>query len=192
MQELKEMIRRDGIILPGDILKVDRFLNHQIDIGLATRIGKEFHRLFEAEAPSKILTVETSGIAFAITTAQQFNNIPVIFAKKYRSMNMDPDQYTADAISYTRGGAVSLSCAKEYFSPEDRFLIIDDFLANGEAMCALIDICRQSGAKLVGCGAVIEKSYQAGRRRIEEQGIKLCSLACISAMDENGIQFQDD
>ena len=191
MRELEEKIRAEGRVLEGDVLKVDYFLNHRIDVELAGKIGKEFHRLFSDKPVDKILTVESSGIAYAVTTAQQFGNLPVVFAKKNRVKNMNADRYTASAVSFTRGGEVTFSVAKEYLSKEDHVLIIDDFLANGEAMCALIDIAHQAGADIAGCGAVIEKSFQPGRRRIEELGVRICSLARISSMTPQEIAFEE-
>ena len=191
MRELEEKIRAEGRVLEGDVLKVDYFLNHRIDVELAGKIGKEFHRLFSDKPVDKILTVESSGIAYAVTTAQQFGNLPVVFAKKSRTKNMSEDCYTAAAVSFTRGGLVTFSVAKEYLSKGENVLIIDDFLANGEAMCALIDIAHQAGADIAGCGAVIEKSFQPGRRRIEELGVRICSLARISSMTPQEIAFEE-
>lgn len=189
MRELEEKIIQEGKVLEGDILKVDCFLNHMVDVDFANKIGEEFHRLFGEEIVTKILTAESSGIAVAITTAQQFGNIPVIFAKKSNPKNMDTDRYQSEAMSYTRGGKVSLSVAKGYLSPEDHVLIIDDFLANGSALCALIDICDQAGVTIAGAGIVIEKAFQPGRAKAEKLGVRVCSLARIGEMNENHIEF---
>ncbi len=192
MRELEEKIRSEGRVLEGDVLKVDCFLNHRIDVELAGKIGREYYRLFSDVQVDKILTVESSGIAYAVTTAQQFGNLPVVFAKKSRAKNMSEDRYTAAAVSFTRGGPVTFSVAKEYLSKGEHVLIIDDFLANGEAMCALIDIARQADAQVAGCGAVIEKAFQPGRRRIEELGVRICSLARIRSMTPQGIEFDEE
>ena len=175
----------------GNVLKIDNFLNHQIDVELCGKIGEEFHRIFSDRTVDKILTVEASGIAYAVTTAQQFGNIPIVYAKKGNAKNMDKDRYTADAISFTRGGPVTFTVAKEYLRPGEHVLIIDDFLATGEAVSALIEIARQAGAEIVGCGTVVEKSFQPGRKRIEAQGIEVCSLARIKEMTPQGIVFED-
>ena len=191
MKELEEKILAEGRVFEGDVLKVDNFLNHQIDVELCGKIGEEFHRIFSDRTVDKILTVEASGIAYAVTTAQQFGNIPVVFAKKGNAKNMDSDRYTAEAISFTRGGTVTFAVAREYLTAGEHVLIIDDFLATGEAVSALIEIARQAGAEIMGCGMVVEKSFQPGRKRIEAQGIEVCSLACIREMTPQGIVFED-
>ncbi|MBQ8068686.1 MAG: xanthine phosphoribosyltransferase [Solobacterium sp.] len=191
MKELEEKILAEGRVFEGNVLKIDSFLNHQIDVELCGKIGEEFHRIFSDRTVDKILTVEASGIAYAVTTAQQFGNIPIVYAKKGNAKNMDKDRYTADAISFTRGGPVTFTVAKEYLIPGEHVLIIDDFLATGEAVSALIEITRQAGADIVGCGTVVEKSFQPGRKRIEAQGIEVCSLARIKEMTPQGIVFED-
>ena len=191
MELLKERIRKDGKILKGDILKVDGFLNHQIDVKLMEEIGKEFHRLFKDGKPDKILTVESSGIAIASFTSRYFDYIPVVYAKKGVASNMSEDTYTAREHSYTRNLEYTLKVAKEYLNENDRVLILDDFMANGEAMNALIEICRQAHATITGCGAVISKTYQPGEKRIRDLGYDIKSLARIKYMDENGnIEFE--
>ena len=191
MELLKERIRKDGKILKGDILKVDGFLNHQIDVKLMEEIGKEFHRLFKDGKPDKILTVESSGIAIASFTSRYFDYIPVVYAKKGVASNMSEDTYTAREHSYTRNLEYTLKVAKEYLNENDRVLILDDFMANGEAMNALIEICRQAHATITGCGAVICKTYQPGEKRIRDLGYDIKSLARIKYMDENGnIEFE--
>jgi xanthine phosphoribosyltransferase len=191
MKELEEKILAEGRVFEGNVLKIDNFLNHQIDVELCGKIGEEFNRLFSDRQVDMILTVEASRIAYAVTTAQQFGNIPIVYAKKGNAKNMYKDRYTADAISFTRGGSVTFTVAKEYLRPGEHVLIIDDFLATGEAVSALIEIARQAGVEIVGCGTVVEKSFQTGRQRIEAQGIEVCSLARIKEMTPQGIVFED-
>ena len=191
MELLKERIRKDGNILKGDILKVDGFLNHQIDVKLMEEIGKEFYRLFKDGKPDKILTVESSGIAIASFTSRYFDYIPVVYAKKGVASNMSEDKYSAREHSYTRNLEYTLTVAKEYLNENNRVLILDDFMANGEAMNALIEICRQAHATITGCGAVISKTYQPGEKRIRDLGYDIKSLARIKYMNENGnIEFE--
>ncbi|MBO7703321.1 MAG: xanthine phosphoribosyltransferase [Solobacterium sp.] len=192
MKQLEEKILREGKVLRGEILKVDSFLNHQVDVAFAKEIGEEFFRLFQDKGVTKILTAEASGIIFGYTAAQAFGNLPLVFAKKKGAGNMSADQYTAKCYSYTRRNDYTLSVAKEYLSSADTVLIIDDFLANGAALSALVDIVRQSGASIAGCGVVIEKRFQHGRDRVEARGIKVISLACIERMEENGIVFAEE
>ena len=155
MKLLEERIQQEGKVFPKDVLKIDSFLNHQIDTALAREIGKEFHRIFENSRPTKILTIEASGIAFALTTAMAFGDLPVVFAKKTSAANMDADQYRSKCYSFTRQMPFEIAVAKEYLSCADRVLIIDDFLANGEAMSAMIALCKAAGAEVAGCGAVL-------------------------------------
>ena len=159
MELLKERIRQDGIVREGGILKVDSFLNHQIDPTLMAELAKEFHRLFKDDGVNKILTIEASGIAIAIEVAREFG-VPMIFAKKNHTKNIAGDVYTSKVISYTHGREYEIMLAKDYLSADDRVLIIDDFLANGAALRGLIDIIRQSGAHLCGCGIAVEKGFQ--------------------------------
>ena len=189
MKLLEERIRKDGKVLPGDVLKIDSFLNHQIDIELMDEIGKEFYRLFEDTAPTKILTIEASGIAIAYATARCFGSIPVIFAKKTDALNMDNNTFSCRAKSYTRDKFYEIKVAKEFLKREDRVLIIDDFLANGEAMNSLISICDDAGAKIVGCGSVVAKTYQSGEERIKAKGVHLEVLARVSHLEEGHIEF---
>ena len=191
MKELENKIIKEGKILEGDILRIDNFLNHQIDTKFLDEIGKEFYRLFKDCKPEKILTIEASGIAIACATARYFDYIPVVYAKKGVASNMSEDTYTAREHSYTRNLEYTLKVAKEYLNENDRVLILDDFMANGEAMNALIEICRQAHATITGCGAVICKTYQPGEKRIRDLGYDLKSLARIKYMDENGnIEFE--
>lgn len=192
MKLLEEKIKKEGKALPNDILKVDSFLNHQIDVAFLNEIGKEFQRLFANEGVNRVLTVEASGIAMAVTTAQAFGNIPVVFAKKVAAANMSKDVYSAALHSYTRQRDYNITVSKEYLHQDDVVLIIDDFLANGEALNALINLCKQAGAKVVGCGIVIEKTYQPGLERIREMGYRVESLARIKHMDEGVIEFVEE
>ena len=193
MELLKERIRQDGIVREGGILKVDSFLNHQIDPTLMAELAKEFHRLFKDDGVNKILTIEASGIAIAIEVAREFG-VPMIFAKKNHTKNIAGDVYTSKVISYTHGREYEIMLAKDYLSADDRVLIIDDFLANGAALRGLIDIIRQSGAHLCGCGIAVEKGFQPGGMELRNEGIKLCSLAIVESMDAKTgeITFRED
>ncbi len=188
MISLENKIMTEGRIAKGDVLRVDSFLNHKIDVRFLCEIGREFHRLFSDCGVNKILTVESSGIGVACMTAQFFD-CPVLFAKKSKSSNISSEVYTAVAHSYTHGNDNTLTVSKEYLTPDDIVLIIDDFLARGEALRALVDIVSQSGARLVGCGAVIEKKYQGGGDELRGRGIRVESLAMIESMSEDGIVF---
>ena len=183
MKLLQDRILKDGQIRDGGIIKVDSFLNHQMDIPLINELGKEFYRLFKDEGVTKILTIEASGIGIACLTAQYFN-VPVLFAKKAQTKNIDSDVYTATVSSFTHGRDYIIRVFKRYISPEDRILIIDDFLAKGMAIIGLADIIKQAGATLVGAGVCIEKAFQDGGKTIRENGIKLESLAIVD-FDEN-------
>lgn len=190
MELLKQRILKDGIVKPGGILKVDSFLNHQIDIGLYNEIGKEFKRLFEQSNITKILTIEASGIGIACITAQYFN-VPVVFAKKTVSKNLDGDLYITQVTSFTKGKTYDVVVSKKFLNENDNILIIDDFLAKGMALIGLIDLCNQSGAKVAGAGIVIEKVFQNGGNIIREKGIRVESLAKISSMDDESLVFED-
>ncbi|MDR1192955.1 MAG: xanthine phosphoribosyltransferase [Peptococcaceae bacterium] len=189
MELLKERIRLEGRVKAGNILKVDSFLNHQMDIALFHEIGKEFRRLFAGETITKILTLEASGIGLAVVAAQHFGNCPVIFAKKTQSKNLDGDLYLARVTSYTRGTVTDIQVSKKYLGPADNLLIIDDFLATGAALLGLVEIARQSGARLVGCGIVIEKGFQQGGALLRDKGIRVESLAVIQAFDGDRVIF---
>ena len=192
MKLLEERIRKDGKILPGDILKIDSFLNHQIDVKLMEEIGKEFHRIFSSTGTNKILTIESSGIAIASLTSKYFGYIPVVFAKKTVAANMSKNTYQAKEHSYTRNIEYTVQVAKDYLSGQDKVLILDDFLANGEAMNSLISICKQAGAQIVGCGSVVCKTYQPGEKRIRDLGYKVEVLARVKSMNEDGtIEFEE-
>ena len=189
MQLLEERIRRDGVVAQGGVLKVDTFLNHQMDVALFREMGKEFARLYENCGVNKILTIEASGIGIACIAAQFFG-CSVIFARKSKSKNIAGDVYTAPVASFTRGTVSDILVEKKLLGPEDRILIIDDFLANGAALQGLIDIVRQAGAQLVGAGIAVEKAFQKGGDRIREQGVWVESLARVAEMDpEKGIRF---
>ena len=184
---LEEKIRSDGKILGKDILKVDSFINHQIDVPFLDLLGQEFYRLYRDEKIDKILTIEASGIAIACVAARYFG-VPVLFAKKSKSSNIGSELYVTEVASFTHGNVNKVVVSKNYLRKGERVLIIDDFLAEGNALYGLIDLCRQAGAEVVGCGILIEKAYQGGGERIR----KLCrveSLARISKMDENGVTF---
>ena len=182
MKLLEERIRRDGVIKEGDILKVDSFLNHQIDPELIGAIAEEFHRKFAADDVTKILTIEASGIAIAIEVARVFG-VPMVFAKKNQTKNIAGDVYTSKVVSYTHGRVYDVILSKSFLGSEDRVLVIDDFLANGAALNGLLEIISQSGAHLCGCGVAVEKGFQPGGAELRSKGIKLESLAIVESMD---------
>lgn len=189
MERLKERIRRDGHIRGHDVLKVDSFLNHQIDVDFLGEMGKEFARRFQGEHVTKILTIEASGIGIACIAAQSFG-VPVVFAKKTATRNIDGDVYTSQVESFTYKKTYDIMVSKEFLKGNDRILLIDDFLANGKALEGLCQLVREAGATLVGAGIVIEKGFQPGGERLRGQGIRIESLARIKTMDENtGIEF---
>ena len=191
MELLKQRIRQDGIVKGNDVLKVDSFLNHQMDVDLFAEIGKEFKRRFADCDVNKILTIEASGIGIACITAQFFH-CPVIFAKKNQTKNIAGEVYTSQVESFTHGRVYNIIVAKEFLGPGDKVLLIDDFLANGAALEGLIDIVAQSGAQLAGAGIVIEKAFQPGGDRLRAQGVRVESLARVKAMsEENGVEFAD-
>ncbi|AJA48760.1 xanthine phosphoribosyltransferase [Clostridium pasteurianum DSM 525 = ATCC 6013] len=190
MELLKKRILKDGIVIKNRILKVDSFLNHQMDIELFNEIGKEFKNRFKHKNITKILTIEASGIGIACIAAQHFNNVPVIFAKKYSATNLDKDAYESEVYSFTKEESYKIRVSKKYINSGDRILIIDDFLASGSAALGLIDIIRQAGAEVCGIGIVIEKYFQGGRKMIEECGVYLESLAIIEDMKDNRLIFK--
>lgn len=183
MQLLEERILRDGKVREGNVLKVDSFLNHQMDIQLFEAMGREFKRLFEGENISKILTIEASGIGIACVVAQSFG-VPVVFAKKGKTKNIAGDVYRSQVESYTHGGVYDIIVSKDYLTKEDRVLLIDDFLANGKALEGLIDIVNEAGATLVGAGIAVEKGFQPGGKKLRDAGVHLESLAIVESMDE--------
>ncbi len=182
MKLLEERIKKDGVVKEGNVLKVDSFLNHRMDIELFNEMGKEWKRLFEGTEINKILTIEASGIGIAAVAAQYFK-VPVVFAKKSKSVNLDGSMYTAKVESFTHKNVSDVIVSKKFLGPEDKVLIIDDFLANGCALEGLMKILEEAGAKLQGIGIAIEKGFQDGGRRIREKGVKLESLAIIESMD---------
>ena len=190
MQLLKERILKDGTIKPGNILKVDSFLNHQMDIDLINEIGREFKTRFSDCPINKILTIEASGIGIACIVAQYFH-APVVFAKKAQSLNLDGEMYTTKVESFTHKKVYDVILSKKFLGPEDHVLLIDDFLANGCALLGLIDIVRESGATLEGAGIVIEKGFQKGGDAIRNLGIRLESLAIIDSMTDDSLTFRD-
>ena len=192
MRLLKDRIRKDGKIKEGNVLKVDSFLNHQMDVNLFHEIGKEFKRRFEGEEINKILTIEASGIGIACVVAEVFN-VPVVFAKKTQTKNIAGDVYTTKVESFTHSRVYDIIVAKEFLGKDDKVLIIDDFLANGKALEGLAQLIEDSGATLIGAGIVIEKGFQIGGDLIRSRGIHLESLAIVDSMDEKTgeILFRD-
>ena len=191
MELLKRRIQQDGTVKGNDVLKVDSFLNHQMDVALFEEIGKEFLRRFDGCGVNKILTIEASGIGIACVTAQSFH-CPVVFAKKSQSKNIAGEVYDTRVESFTHGRVYDVIVSKKFLGPEDRVLIIDDFLANGAALEGLIDLVDQAGAQLAGAGIVIEKAFQPGGDRIRARGIRVEALARVKAMsEEGGVEFVD-
>ena len=188
MQLLEDRIRKDGTVIGTDILKVDMFLNHQIDVGLIDEIAKEFFKLFKDCGVTRILTVEASGIAIAVLTAKYFN-VPLVFAKKASHKNVGSDLYTAECYSFTHGKSYTMSVSKKYLPKGEKILIIDDFLADGNAVKALMKLVNDSGSETVGVGIAIEKGFQHGGKALRESGVNLQSLAIVESMNENSITF---
>ena len=189
MRLLEDRIRTDGKVRGGDVLKVDGFLNHMIDVRFVAELGREFYNIYRDCKINKILTIESSGIGVACLTAQFFD-CPVVFAKKAKTKNIDADVYTSPVYSYTHGRTYDIMVSKDYLGKGDRVLFIDDFLAKGAALIGIVDIIRQSGAELVGAGIVIEKAYQDGGEKVRSMGVRVESLARIASMsEENGVVF---
>jgi len=182
MNFLEERIVKEGIVKEGNVLKVDSFLNHQMDVELLDKIGEEFHRRFAGKEVTKVLTIEASGIAIAYATARYFG-VPMVFAKKAKSINIDGDMYTAEVESFTHKNKNQVIVSKKFLSSEDKVLIVDDFLANGCALQGLISITEAAGASVAGIGIVIEKGFQYGGRSIRNLGYQLESLAIVESMD---------
>ena len=192
MELLKERIRRDGKVKGTDVLKVDSFLNHQMDVELFAEIGKEFKRRFAGCEINKILTIEASGIGIACVVAQYFH-CPVIFAKKTQTKNIAGEVYTSKVESFTHGRVYDIIVAKEFLGPGDKVLLIDDFLANGAALEGLAQLVKDAGAELVGAGIVIEKAFQPGGDRLRAKGLRIEALARVQSMNEEaGVTFADD
>lgn len=183
MKLLEERIQKDGIVKAGNVLKVDSFLNHQMDIALFNEMGKEFKRLFSDVEVNKIMTIEASGIGIACIAAQYFH-VPVVFAKKAQSVNIDGEVYSTKIQSFTHKRVYDVIVSKKYLSPEDKILIIDDFLANGCALEGLIDIVHAAGAQVSGIGIAIEKGFQKGGDMIRSRGLRLESLAIVESMND--------
>ena len=190
MKLLEERIKKDGIVKPGNVLKVDNFLNHQMDIALFNEMGKEFKRLFADCNINKILTIEASGIGIACIVAQYFD-VPVVFAKKAQSINIDGDVYSTKIQSFTHQRVYDVIVSKKYLNPEDHILIIDDFLANGCALEGLIDLVQSAGATVEGIGIAIEKGFQQGGKLIRDRGIRLESLAIVDGMEGGELVFRE-
>ncbi len=189
MKLLEQRILQDGIVKEGNILKVDSFLNHQIDIKLMNEIGKELKNIFAGKPITKILTIEASGIAAAAIAAQYFD-VPVLFAKKAKSQNLDGDLFTSMVRSFTYGKDYTITVSKKFLSADDHVLIIDDFLAVGSAMKGLIDVCNQAGATVEGIGIMVEKGFQEGGKYLREAGYDLHSMAIIESMEGETITFR--
>ena len=191
MELLKERIRRDGKVKGTDVLKVDSFLNHQMDVELFAEIGKEFKRRFADREVNKILTIEASGIGIACVAAEYFH-CPVIFAKKSQTKNIAGDVYTTKVESFTHGRVYDIIVAKEFLGPGDKVLLIDDFLANGAALEGLAKLVKDSGAELVGAGIVIATAFQPGGARLRAEGLRIASRARLKSMsEETGVEFVD-
>lgn len=183
MKLLEERIQKESIVKAGGVLKVDSFLNHQMDVDLFNEMGKEWKRLFSDRPINKILTIEASGIGIACIAAQHFS-VPVVFAKKAKSINLDGDVYSTKIHSYTHGRVYDVIVSKKYIGPQDHVLILDDFLANGCALEGLISLVQHAGATVEGIGIAVEKGFQSGGDRIRATGIRLESLAIVESMDD--------
>ena len=191
MKLLEDRILRDGIVKPGNILKVDSFINHQMDIPFINELGREFKRRFADSVITKILTIESSGVGIACIAAQYFG-VPVIFAKKAQSLNLDGEMYIAKVESFTHKRVYDVILSKKFLTEQDHVLLIDDFLANGCALMGLMEIVKQSGAVLEGAGVVIEKGFQKGGQMIRDMGVHLESLAIVENMTDDSLTFRGD
>lgn len=191
MQLLEQAILERGRVKDGEVLKVDAFLNHQMDVSLINALGQEFHRRFADQEVTKILTIEASGIGIACIAAQYFG-VPVVFAKKTQSRNIDGEVLTTQVTSFTHQRNYDVIVSKRFLDPSDRVLLIDDFLAKGSALLGLISLVQQSGAAIVGAGICIEKGFDVGGKAVREQGIRVESLAVIQEMTDHGIVFAPD
>ena len=190
MQQLQDRIRSEGKVLPGNIIKVDGFLNHRVDVPLMEAIAEEFEKYFDVSDITMVLTAEASGIALATICAQRYN-VPMVFAKKAKSDNIEGGLYHSEVFSYTYKKKVTQLLSKEWLKASDRVLIIDDFMANGEAVRGLCELVNQAGATLVGIGIAVEKGFQGGGDRLRKMGLNYHALAVIDSADENGIVFRD-
>ena len=185
MKSLEERILKEGVVIDNDILKVDSFINHQIDINLIKEFANEVELCFKGKKVDKILTIETSGIPMAFAVAEKFSNVPLVFAKKSKSATVDNNVYKTEIKSFTRNTISEVTVAKPYLKKNEHILIVDDFLAEGNAAIGLIDLCEQAGAVVVGFADVIEKAFQGGKNRIREKGIDVFSGAVIKAFKDN-------
>lgn len=192
MKALNEAIRQYGVGIGTEVVKVDSFLNHRIDVSLSTQMGQAFYEAFKDEKVDCILTVEASGIAVAITTAQAFGNIPVVFAKKGDHRNVGNDVYTAEVYSFTHQTLNVIRVSRRYLEKGMRVLIVDDFLANGEAIHGLMDILRQAECEVVGAGICVEKGFQPGGKKLRESSVKVVSLAVVEAIEDGRIILKED
>ncbi|KAA8830772.1 MULTISPECIES: xanthine phosphoribosyltransferase [Bifidobacterium] len=183
MKELEERIRREGTVKPGNVLKVDAFLNHQCDVELFDHMGAAWAEHFRGKTINKILTIEASGIGIACCASRHFGNVPVVFAKKAQSINLDGDQYVTTIYSFTKQREFPVIVAKKFLSPGDHVLLIDDFLANGKALQGLIEICNHAGAVVEGIGIAVEKGFQNGGEQLRKAGYDLDSLAIVKSMN---------
>jgi len=188
MKLLEEKIVKDGQVFPGNILKVDSFLNHQIDVGLLNKMGEEIKRLYADAEINKILTIEASGIGIACVVAQYFD-CPVLFAKKTKTKNIAADVYKTVVPSFTHGVDYEVIVSKSFIGKDDKVLIIDDFLAEGNALLGLIDLCEQAGAEVAGCAIAIEKGFQKGAEKVMAKGVRVESLAIVESMNDGAITF---
>lgn len=191
MKALEEKILKEGKVLPGNILKVGSFLNHQIDVDFTMEMGKEIAGLFANDGVNKILTIETSGIPIAVAAGAAMH-VPVVFAKKHKSSNVSGEVLSTVVHSYTHGTDYTVVVERDYLSESDNVLIVDDFLANGNACLALIDICKQAGAEVLGISCAVEKTYMEGYGKLTAMGYDVWSLAKIASMDQNGIKFVEE
>ena len=189
MNFLEERIVKDGVVKEGNVLKVDSFLNHQMDVTLMNQIGVEFKKRFADKKITKVLTIEASGIAIAYAAAQAFG-VPLVFAKKSKSINIDGEMYTAEVESFTHKNKNQIIVSKKFLNENDHVLLIDDFLANGKALEGLIDIVGQAGATLAGCCCAIEKGFQNGGDNLRSQGVRVESLAIVDSMDDTSVTFR--
>ena len=189
MKLLEDTIRREGTIRPGGILKIDNFLNHQIDTNLLYEMALEFKRLYAGEKINKILTIEASGIAIAAVAGYVFG-CPMLFAKKSKSKNISDNVWSVEVESFTHGNTNTIVVSKEYLGPEDHVLIVDDFLATGAALIGLKNLCDQAGASVVGAGIAVEKVFQNGGNLLRSRGLRIESLARIASMTDNSISFE--
>ena len=191
MQESTDKLKQSRPVLPGNVLQVDAFLNHQVDPELMLHVGQEFARRFAGEGITKIWTVESSGIAPAVMTGLAMK-LPVIFARKHKSLTLNNNMYVADVYSYTKKTTNRISISKKYVAPDDKVLMIDDFLANGQAVEGMLEIADQAGIQVAGAGIVIEKSFQPGGQELRDRGVRVESLARIKSLADNQIEFEED